>query len=82
MDFRALKTLFPRRPQVFSRDRWCWSGKRVVFVDPLYSPGSDFIGIANGFCCDLIGRDLDGATSTNSRPSTTSPSAPWPGPSC
>jgi hypothetical protein len=36
-------------------------GDAGCFVDPFYSPGSDFIGIANGFCCDLITRDLGGS---------------------
>jgi len=61
MDFLALKKFSHDARQVFSRDRWCLVGDSGFFVDPLYSPGSDFIAIANGFCCDLIGRDLDGA---------------------
>jgi hypothetical protein len=31
-----------------------------VFLDPLYSPGSDYIAIANTYAGDLIKRDLDG----------------------
>jgi len=61
MDFLALKNFSHDARQVFSRDRWCLVGDSGFFVDPLYSPGSDFIGIANGFCCDLIGCYLDGA---------------------
>lgn len=61
MDFLALKNYSHDAKQVFSRDRWCLVGDAGFFIDPLYSPGSDFIGIANGFCCDLIHRDLDGA---------------------
>ena len=61
MDFHALKNYSHDAKQVFSRDRWCLIGDAGFFIDPLYSPGSDFIGIANGFCCDLILRDLDNA---------------------
>jgi len=60
MDFLALKNFSHDARQVFSRDRWCLVGDSGFFADPLYSPGSDVIGIANGFCCDLIGHDLDG----------------------
>jgi len=61
MDFRALKDYSSDVKQVYnSSDRWCLIGDAGNFVDPLYSPGSDFIGIANGFACDLISRDLGG----------------------
>jgi hypothetical protein len=60
MDFLALKNYSHDSRQVFSSDRWCLVGDSGFFTDPLYSPGSDFIGIANGFCTDLIRRELDG----------------------
>jgi hypothetical protein len=60
MDFLALKNYSHGAKQAFSADRWCLVGDAGIFIDPLYSPGSDFIGIANGFSCDLIARDLDG----------------------
>jgi len=60
MDFRALKDYSHDVSQVYSADRWCLIGDAGNFVDPLYSPGSDFIGISNGFVSDLIGRDLAG----------------------
>lgn len=60
MDFHALKNYTHGAKQVFSADRWCLTGDAGIFVDPLYSPGSDFIGMANGFICDLIRRDLRG----------------------
>ena len=34
--------------------------RRPAFIDPLYSPGSDFIAYLNSFGGDLICRDLDG----------------------
>lgn len=46
--------------RVFSPDRWCLVGEAGAFADPLYSPGSDFIGYGNVFTTDLITRDLDG----------------------
>jgi flavin-dependent dehydrogenase len=58
MDFRALKNYSHDVKKMFSADRWCLTGDAGVFVDPLYSPGSDFIGMANGFATDLISRDL------------------------
>lgn len=60
MDFRAIKHYALDAKQVFSDERWCLIGDAGAFIDPLYSPGSDFIGMANGFACDLIRRDLEG----------------------
>jgi hypothetical protein len=61
MDFLALKHFSHDAKQVYSSDRWSLVGDAGCFVDPFYSPGSDFVGIANGFCCDLITRDLAGS---------------------
>jgi hypothetical protein len=61
MDFLALKHFSHDAKQVYSRDRWCLVGDAGCFVDPFYSPGSDFVGIANGFCSDLITQDLEGS---------------------
>ena len=58
MDFRALKNYSHDVKQMFSAERWCLTGDASMFIDPLYSPGSDFIGMANGFASDLIVRDL------------------------
>jgi flavin-dependent dehydrogenase len=46
--------------QVFSADRWCLTGESGAFLDPFYSPGSDYIAMANTFVTDLVLRDLDG----------------------
>ncbi|AYQ92925.1 FAD-dependent oxidoreductase [Burkholderia gladioli] len=46
--------------QVYSADRWCITGEAGVFIDPFYSPGSDFIAYSNEFVGDLILRDLRG----------------------
>jgi flavin-dependent dehydrogenase len=59
-DFHALKHYAHGCRQVFSADRWFITGVAGAFHDPLYSPGSDFIGLANTFITRLIELDLDG----------------------
>ena len=46
--------------QVFSARRWALTGEAGLFLDPFYSPGSDFIGIANTYITELIGIDRAG----------------------
>jgi flavin-dependent dehydrogenase len=46
--------------QVFSGDRWALTGEAGVFLDPFYSPGSDFIAIANTYITELIALDRAG----------------------
>ncbi|MEP7138470.1 MAG: NAD(P)/FAD-dependent oxidoreductase [Caldimonas sp.] len=46
--------------QLFSGDRWAITGEAGLFLDPFYSPGSDFIAIANTYIAELVGRDLAG----------------------
>jgi flavin-dependent dehydrogenase len=46
--------------QVFSGDRWALTGEAGLFLDPFYSPGSDFISISNTYITELIGYDLAG----------------------
>lgn len=59
-DFRVMKDYAYSSQQVYSGDRWCLTGEAGVSIDPLYSPGGDFIAIGNGLICDLITRDLNG----------------------
>jgi flavin-dependent dehydrogenase len=59
-DFRVLKHFAHSATQVFSEERWCTSGEAGVFLDPLYSPGSDFIAISNSLVTSLILEDLAG----------------------
>ncbi|HEU5378189.1 MAG TPA: tryptophan 7-halogenase [Ktedonobacteraceae bacterium] len=59
-DFRVMKDYSYSCEQVFSGERWCLVGEAGVALDPLYSPGSDLIAIANGLACDLICRNLNG----------------------
>jgi flavin-dependent dehydrogenase len=46
--------------QVFSGERWALTGEAGLFLDPFYSPGSDFIAIGNTYITDLIARDRAG----------------------
>ena len=59
-DFKGLRHFAHSCKQVFSADRWALTGVSGVFLDPLYSPGSDFIALANNYITDLIGRDMAG----------------------
>lgn len=59
-DFRCLKDYSYGCKQVFSADRWALVGEAGLFVDPFYSPGSDFIALANAFTGQLIEADLRG----------------------
>ncbi|MFO1330680.1 MAG: NAD(P)/FAD-dependent oxidoreductase [Rubrivivax sp.] len=46
--------------QVFSADRWALAGEAGRFLDPFYSPGSDFIAIGNTYITELIALDRAG----------------------
>ncbi len=59
-DFLFLRHFSHGCRQVFSGDRWALTGEAGVFLDPFYSPGSDFIAIANTLICDLIVKDRTG----------------------
>ena len=59
-DFLFLRHFSYGCRQVFSPRRWALTGEAGVFLDPFYSPGSDFIAISNGYICDLIGKDRAG----------------------
>ena len=43
-----------------ARERWALIGEAAAFTDPLYSPGSDYIALANDWVTDLVRRDLGG----------------------
>jgi hypothetical protein len=60
-DFLKIEDFSYGCKQSFSgSDRWCLVGEAGPFLDPFYSPGSDFIAFSNTFSTDLITRDLDG----------------------
>jgi flavin-dependent dehydrogenase len=56
-DYLAIKHYAHKCSRMISGDRWAITGDAGVFIDPLYSPGSDFIAIQNTFIVDAIARD-------------------------
>ena len=61
LDFAFLRHYSHGCRRVFSADRWALTGEAGVFLDPFYSPGSDFIAISNTYIAALVGHDLRGA---------------------
>jgi flavin-dependent dehydrogenase len=59
-DFLFLRHFSYGCKQVFSADRWALTGEAGLFLDPFYSPGSDFIAISNTYVCDLIEKQRAG----------------------
>lgn len=62
VDFQAYAHLPYYTEQYFSKDRWALTGEAGAFVDPFYSPGSDFIATANEFIVSMIESELAGDT--------------------
>ncbi len=60
LDFMFLRHFSHDCAQVYSAHRWAITGEAGMFLDPFYSPGSDFIAISNTFVADLIARDRAG----------------------
>lgn len=60
LDFAFLRGYSHDCKQVFSGERWAMTGDAGVFLDPFYSPGTDFIAIANTYICALIEHDRAG----------------------
>jgi flavin-dependent dehydrogenase len=57
-DFAFFKRFSYGCKQVFSgKQRWALTGEAGLFLDPFYSPGSDFIAIANTYITELIVQD-------------------------
>jgi hypothetical protein len=63
-DFAYFRHFSYRCKKVYSgAHRWAITGEAGVFLDPFYSPGSDFIAISNTFVTELIDIDrTQGAT--------------------
>jgi flavin-dependent dehydrogenase len=59
-DFLKIEHYSHGTERMFSPDRWGLTGDAGAFLDPFYSPGSDFIAIANGCITDLVLHDLSG----------------------
>jgi len=60
LDFKILKHFSYHSGQFYSDERWAVIGEAGAFLDPFYSPGTDFIACANTWVTDLINRDLEG----------------------
>ena len=60
LDFLKIENFSHGCERCFSPERWAMTGDAGVFVDPLFSPGSNYIAFCNGFVGDLIVHDLDG----------------------
>jgi len=56
-DFAYLRRFSYGCRDVFSSARWAITGEAGYFLDPFYSPGSDFIAISNTYIVDMIARD-------------------------
>lgn len=60
-DFAFFKRFSYGCKQVFSgANRWALTGEAGLFLDPFYSPGSDFIAISNTYITELIATDRAG----------------------
>lgn len=59
-DFHALRHYSHGAKRVFHPLRWALTGDAGVFLDPFYSPGTDFIALSNTYITDLVVRDLAG----------------------
>jgi flavin-dependent dehydrogenase len=60
LDFAFFRNFSYGCKQLFSGQRWAITGEAGLFLDPFYSPGSDFIAIANTYITELVGRDRAG----------------------
>ena len=58
LDFHRLKNFSYHTCQIFSHHRWSCVGEAGLFLDPLYSLGSDFIAIGNTITVEMIRRDF------------------------
>jgi len=71
-DFLTLKHYSHNCKQMYSADGWAITGDAGVFLDPFYSPGSDFIALNNTFITDLItqkfqGKDISALTAQHEK---------------
>ncbi len=60
MDFAFFRNFSYGCKQTFSAERWALTGDAGLFLDPFYSPGSDFIAISNTYITELIRQDRAG----------------------
>lgn len=60
LDFAFFRDYSYSSARMFSADRWALTGEAGAFLDPFYSPGSDFIAISNTYITELIRHDRAG----------------------
>jgi hypothetical protein len=60
LDFHFLRHFSHGCRELFSARRWAITGEAGLFLDPFYSPGSDFIAISNYYIAELVARDRAG----------------------
>lgn len=60
LDFAFFRHFSYGCARMFSSDRWALTGEAGAFLDPFYSPGSDFISISNTYITQLVGMDRRG----------------------
>ena len=59
MDFLFFQEFSYDTKQFYSADRWACVGEAAAFLDPFYSPGSDFIAMGNTMVTRLIRRHFE-----------------------
>ncbi len=59
-DFRQMKNYGRHCKQFYSTQQWGIVGEAGAFLDPFYSPGTDFIALGNTWMSDLIVRHYRG----------------------
>lgn len=59
LDFRVLKSFSFDSKVFYSQEKMGVVGEAGAFLDPFYSPGTDFIALANSWMSDLILRDIN-----------------------
>lgn len=60
LDFKMMKDFSYDVKKHFSEEGWAFTGESGTFIDPLYSPGTDFIALANTWITRLITSDSRG----------------------
>jgi flavin-dependent dehydrogenase len=60
VDHLCLRTYSHGVGRAWSENRWAMVGEAGAFVDPLYSPGTDFIALANCFTLEMLHVDAAG----------------------
>ena len=59
MDFLFFQEFSYETKQFYSADRWACVGEAAAFLDPFYSPGSDFIALGNTMVTRLVRRHFE-----------------------